>query len=199
MSRNKGSVKAKRERTDREKLELFVSKVNELQDTRLIMKGFNIEQKLHGERGQPVEFELQQPDEADVKEYLLTFRHFISEGEDVFLNSIFNICHRRLTSDEMKKNIAQARQLFELVKQQNVVSFRVNGSELTPLQVADMYLNGKYFHNDLEHQQQLDNMPPLIADTRRYQFLNFVINASKIVFLRAKCGGSGISGGVVPV
>ncbi len=39
MSRNKGSVKAKRERTDREKLELFVNKVNELQNTRLVKKG----------------------------------------------------------------------------------------------------------------------------------------------------------------
>ncbi len=182
MSRNKGSVKAKRERTDREKLELFVNKVNELQNTRLVKKGFNIEHRMHGKQGQPLEFELKQPEEADLKDFLMTFRHFISDSEDVFLSRIFNICHRRLTSDEMKQNLAQARQAFEKVKlHNNGVSFIINGNQLTSLQVTDVFLNGRYFHNDLEYQQQLDSMLPFEADILRFHFLNFVINASQII------------------
>ncbi len=44
MSRNKGSLKAKRKRTDSEKLELFVSKVSELRNTRLAKERFHMRQ-----------------------------------------------------------------------------------------------------------------------------------------------------------
>ena len=81
----------------------------------------------------------------------------------------------------MKQNLAQARQAFEKVKLHNGISLIINGVELTSLQVTDVYLNGRYFHNDLEYQQQLDSMSPLEADIVRFQFLNFVINTSKII------------------
>lgn len=160
MSRNKGSIKAKRKRIDSEKLELFVSKASELRNTRLAKEGFNIQHKMHGQKGQTVEYELKQPDEADLKDYLLTFRHFISEKEDVFLNHILNICHHRLTSNEIKQNLTQAYQAFKQIKLGILVSLHVDGRKFTPLQITDMYLNGKYFHNDLEYQQQLDDMLP---------------------------------------
>ena len=51
MGRNKPSKKTKRDRTDREKLELFVSKVNDLRQTRLSKKGFRIYHNLHYQRG----------------------------------------------------------------------------------------------------------------------------------------------------
>jgi hypothetical protein len=44
-----------------------------------------------------------------------------------------------------------------------------------------MYLDGKYFHNDLEYQQQLDSMQPFEANFPRSYFLNFVIQTTKII------------------
>ena len=179
MSRNKGAVKAQRERSDREKLELFIRKFEELRNTQLAKKGFRIQ---HVVRISPdsVESDLMQPNKPDVREYLLTFRHFISEREDVFLNHIFNICHQRLTSDEMKRSLAQARRSFERAERDIGIPVQFNGRQLTPLQITNMYLDGKYFHNDLEYQQQLDSLPP-IADFPRAYFLNFIINTSKII------------------
>ncbi len=181
MSRNKRLMKANRQRTDREKLELFVNRVNELRNTRLAKIGFNIEYKLQGQQGQLVESELKQPAEADLKDYLMTFRHFISEREDVFLNHIFSICRRQLPSGGIKQNLAQACQFFEQVKLHSAASFRMNENEYTPLQVTNIYLNGKYFHNDLAYQQLLNNLPSCIADVFRFHFLNFVINTSRII------------------
>lgn len=73
MSRNKGSVKAKPKRTDREKLDLFISKVNELQNTRLAKEGFSAEYNIQQRQEQPLEFDLKQPDEADFRDYLMTY------------------------------------------------------------------------------------------------------------------------------
>jgi hypothetical protein len=102
MERNKPSKKAKRDRTDREKLELFVSKVNELRQTRLAKQGFRISHNLHYQRGQALQSNLEQPEEAELKEYLLTFRHFISEDEDTYLRRILNVFHVRSTDEEYR-------------------------------------------------------------------------------------------------
>ncbi len=180
MSRNKGSLKADRKRTDREKLELFILKVNDLHSTRLAKMGFRIQHKIQY-RPESTESNLNQPDEPDIREYLLTFRPFISESEDVFLNRILNICSWQLKSDEMKQNVAHIRESLERVKQYNGILFQRNGRHITPLQATNMYLDGIYFHDDLEYQKQLVSMYSLEADFLRSYFLNFVIDTSKII------------------
>src|SRR5258708_39472111 len=103
MSRNKGSVKATRKRTDREKLELFISKANELQNTRLEKEGFSAQFNVQQRQGQPIEYNLTQPNEADFQGYLVTFRLFISEDEVVFLGRIFIIFYHHFTIIELNQ------------------------------------------------------------------------------------------------
>lgn len=183
MSRNKPSKKAKRDRTDKEKLELFFSKVNELRETRLAVSGFSIHHNIHYERGQPIQSMLDQPEETYLKEYLMTFRHFISESEDTFLGSIFNICYKRSIDEETKGNIIQLRKIYENIKIDNSMRLYINEVRYTPLQITDIYLNGKYFHNDLEYQQLIDNLDPFIVANLRKYFLNFLIDTSKIIII----------------
>lgn len=181
MSRNKATVKAKRERTDYERLELFVKKVDELANTNIAKKGFNIEYTMQGGKDRPAESKLQQPDETDVKEYLLTFRQFISEDEDIYLNRIFNICHRHIVNDEVKKHLAKARQIFEGMKKNNGLSITVNNVQLTSLYITDMYINGKYFHNDIDYQTEIDKMDLVTADVVRFEFLSYVESVTRII------------------
>src|SRR6266700_5632182 len=195
MSRNKGSVKAQRKRSDRERLELFIRKFEELRSTQLAKKGFRVQHRVRYSPGS-IESNLTQPDESDVREYLLTFRSFVSENEDVFLNRIFNICLRRLTSDEMKQSLTQARQSFEQAKQNNGIIFQLNGKHLTPLQITNMYLDGKYFHNDLEYQRQLDSMSPPVADFPRTYFLHFIIHTTDIIIHVYNIVGNALEAGL---
>lgn len=174
-------AKAKRQRTEKEKLELFVSKANELRNTRLFKNGFKIQHRIYNQQDQTGETTLEEPDEADLKDYLVTFRHFIAKKEDTFINNIFSICHRKLTNNDMKQSLIKARESLRQAERFNIISFRLNGEELTPEKATDMYLNSKYFHNDLEPQEQLDEMSPLMYDMTRFSFLNFVITASKII------------------
>jgi hypothetical protein len=181
MSRNKATVKAKRERTDHERLELFVEKVNELANTNIAKKGFNVEYTIQGGKDRSIESKLQQPDEADLKEYLVTFRQFISENEDIYLNRIFNICHQRIVNDEVKKHLAEARQIFEGMKQNNGLNIIVNNVQMTPLYITDMYINGKYFHSDIDYQTEIDNMDLVTADVVRFEFVSYVESVTRII------------------
>src|SRR5216683_4381596 len=158
MSRNKPSKKGTRSRTDKEKLELFVKRVNELQQTRLTINGCRISHNIHYEAGQTIQSKLEQPEEADFKEHLLTFRHFISEKEDTFLSRIFGILYVRCIDVSNKQSIVELRKAYETVKLHNNLQIIVNNEKYTPLRITDIYLNSKYFHNDLEEWEFLDNL-----------------------------------------
>src|SRR3954467_5707674 len=101
MVRRKGSG-AKRERGDQEKLHLFVRKAQELSETNLAQKGINAGLSYYGDPVSGLSMELDEPDEDEFRSFLVTFRHFISEKEPVFLNSVFNICSRRLVNEDLK-------------------------------------------------------------------------------------------------
>lgn len=181
MSRNKGAVKASRKRTDGEKLRLFVDKVNELRGTTLMRKnGLRYQFHLKGERDKPVEFQLEEPDEGELRDYLMTFRRFVS-NEDVSLNHILNICQKRLTNGERKQQLPTVRQLWSVARQHSGLKLLMNGKEVSAEEVSDMWLNGRYFHDDPGHRELLDSLPPLIYADLRAKFLNFIIQASRII------------------
>ena len=180
MSRNKAAVKANRERTEREKLKLFVDKVNELRDTNLLKKGFDIRQNISWRQGNAVEFSLKEPDEGEFRDYLVTFRRFVS-NEDVQLNRVFNICHRRLINNELKQQFSLLREAWSRIRRNSGLSLIMDGSEVTSEKLADIWLNGRYFHDDLEHRELLDSLPPFILADLRFKFLNFVVEASRLI------------------
>src|SRR5258708_5251930 len=129
MSRNKPSKKANRDRTDKEKLELFVKRADELLQTRLSINGCSISHNVRYESGHPIESKLEQPDEADFKEHLLTFRHFISEAEDTFLTHILNIFYVRCVNNEAKQCIVELREAYKKAKEDNFARIYVNNKK----------------------------------------------------------------------
>lgn len=125
-------------------------------------------------------FELEQPDEDDLRSYLMTFRHFISEREPVFISSIYSICSRCLTDDELKDIIAKAQEHWKYTLAHAGIQLVVNGRAIAASEVCDWWINGTYFHNDPDHQARLETMQrfPLDHSIFRFVFLNFVIEAS---------------------
>jgi len=92
MSRQRAKAKASRQRGDKEKLELFLALVTELLTTDLAKKGFGYAHTLNGSKAAGVRSELEQPDENDLRSFLITFRKFISDDSDAYLQGIHDIC-----------------------------------------------------------------------------------------------------------
>src|SRR5579859_4709174 len=114
MARTK---RAARQQSDREILELFLERVDELAHTDLATSGgLSIEHHIRYDKESGLTTELREPDENDLRAYLLTFRQFISEGEPVFIGRIYNLCARCLTDDELKHKVADARQHWTLAQ-----------------------------------------------------------------------------------
>lgn len=134
---------------------------------------------------QPTVFRSVEPDEEDLRSYLLTFRRFISQGEAVYIDSIHNRCETDLTSGILRGYIRDCRRGWKENVLHNGIKLTVNGSEINPAHIADLWINGHYFHDDQEKAAELRRyLPPAILFVR-HEFLNFVVEATRVI------GGTG--------
>ena len=165
----------------REQLELFNARVEELRNSRLIRKGFNPAITISWDRMQGLRFQSEEPDEEDLRSFLLTFRQFISEGEPVFLNRICNLCLRSLTSDELKGYLVESREAWRQAQRSSGVKLIHNNQELTPEYVTDLWINGYYFHSDGDKLSRLKQLLPHEGMLVRNQFLSYLVDATRQV------------------
>ena len=163
-----------RERTDREKLELFLRKVEELAETNLAKKGFRPILGYTANQTSGLSMELIQPEEDDLRSFLLAFRQFISKEEPVFLDHIYNICSKRLVEDRLKDLVAGSREIWKKTQVVSGTKLTIHGEEISAIEGWRIWINGKYFHNDLEYQQMLTQSTPEALAFLRFNFLSFI-------------------------
>ncbi len=134
---------------------------------------------------QPTVFRASQPDEEDLRSYLLTFRKFISPKEPVFIRRIHKLCDQHLTSDELKGQIRDCQQGWKNHCVRGGIKLNIHGHDVRPEHIADLWINGHYFHDDLEKAKELERYMPFSILFVRQQFLHFVIEATRVI------GGTG--------
>jgi len=127
MSRNRAKVKASRQRGDKEKLELFLALVTELETTDLAKKGLGYTHTLKGSRSDGLRQELEQPDENDLRSFLITFRKFISDNSDVYLQGIHDICYRRLTREDYRDDLGKMNERWRKHFTKGWMRLNING------------------------------------------------------------------------
>lgn len=165
-----------------EQLKLYRARVEELTDTRLIRNGLNPGITISWDRMSGLQFKSREPDEEDLRSFLLTFRQFVSDKEPVFLNKIYNICQRDIRSDKLKVRLSESRAAWKLAQKRSGLKLIFNGRELTPEYVTDLWINGYYFHNDEAKISKLKSLLPHEKMLVRNQFLNFLVDATRQAF-----------------
>lgn len=94
-------------------------------------------------------------DEERFMAFLMSFRHFFMEGEPTHMGRIANIVKKHAydrgdadlmkTAKEADQTFRESKPELEALGEQNQVVGRVTEDE-----VIDLWLNGRYFHNDFE-------------------------------------------------
>ena len=149
--------KKKAQRTAHERLELFVRRVDELYDRRLVRQGMKAEFTINwSAASQVMTHQLTQPDEEDLRSFMLEFRQFISEKEPIFVSKIFNDMLRFLQSDTLKGEIAKAKDAWkDSFHKMGAIAVVIDNKDLTAEYLLDLWINGYFFHNDLEQEAEL--------------------------------------------
>jgi hypothetical protein len=122
------------------------------------------------------------PDEEDLRSYLVTFRQFISPGEPVYFNGIYNIAFKRLKPNtQLREILIEVRQGWREVLKHNGIGIRFNEQELSPEVVADLWINGHYFHNDDDKYATLARALNLSLGFIQANFMQFIIQATSLI------------------
>jgi hypothetical protein len=166
------------QRSDLERLQLFAQMTEELRASRLMQSRPDIGLTINWNPEEGMQTEVQQPDEEELRSFLMTFRKFFSEGEDVHFNAICNIAERRLEDDELRERLRAARELWKYAMREGPVGVTADDRVISPEHVLDLFINGWYFHNDLQKEAELGGLLPGVV---RYRFLAAVLDATKAV------------------
>jgi hypothetical protein len=164
-----------------EQLELYRYKATELYEQPLIQSEYSPGLNINYNQTEGLRVVFREPDETELRSFLLTFRQFISDKEPVFLNRIYNLCQQHLTSDLLKGHLVDAREAWKQMQKQSGMKLVVDGQELMPERVTRMWINGYYFHTDSEDFRTLQRLQPHTRPLLRYQFLTFVGEATQNV------------------
>jgi hypothetical protein len=111
----------------------------------------------------------------------LDFRKFVSKDEPVFIGYIHGLCHLHFTSDELKGRIKACQQGWRRTVAQAGIKMELHGKHVSSEHIADLWINGHYFHDDQAKAEELKRYVPLEIFMVRQEFLNFVIEATQVI------------------
>jgi hypothetical protein len=185
MNRRNASAQANRKRRDRDKLDLFLKLAAELGTTDLAKKGFGYKHSMKWSRTEGFKQEFEQPDENDLRSFLTTFRKFISKKSDAYLQSIHGIFYERLTREEYREDLGKMNTTWRHLFRDGWMRLTINGRECPPERTLYVYINGRYFHDDVDYAEelaQLEQQPDQTAALlHRAQFLEALVGTSKYI------------------
>jgi len=130
---------------------------------------------------QPVQLSVHQPDEEDLRSFLLTFRQFVSDREPVFVRRIANLLWQQLTGDEVRGLLQRARERYGQSLRAGSLKFVADEHHFSPEEALDLWINGRYFHNDERKAAALDRLDPMSGIFVRQVFLEVLVEATRYI------------------
>jgi hypothetical protein len=156
----------------RERLSLFRKRASEMEDLRLIRSGMKMQFRLTFDSdSRTLHYEANEPDEEDIRSFLLLFRRFISQSEPIFINRIFDDCLRLLSDDVLKSEVKMARDSWKKRTSSGPVKMLCDGNPISPEYMLDLWINGHYFHDDAKKASELEGLLSRPGSPARMQFL----------------------------
>ena len=167
---------------DKQRLIRYAQRVEELRSRRLFREKAGYKHSLNWHHVKGMSVRLEMPDEEDLRSYLVTFRQFISPDEPVFFNRMYNIAFQRLKPNtQLKELLIEVRQEWRQVLKHNGIGLRFNEQELSPKVVADLWINGYYFHNDDDKYATLARVLNGGLGFIQTNFMQFIIQATSLI------------------
>lgn len=167
-----------------QRLGLFLARVDELLDTRMVRQGgLNVGFSVNADRVKGTSFEFREPDEDDLRSFLLTFRQFVSGNESVFVNRVHTVCWQCISSDQLKAELSRAQHNWRTATRTGSIQYVENGISNSPEKVLDLWINGHYFHNDRRKVAELSRLTGFGALLTRQIFLSYLVEATRYILL----------------
>jgi hypothetical protein len=168
-------------RTDAQKLNLFVDRVERAVDRRAVTENTIKAHFSVDANAEQTAFTADSGDEEDLRSLLLDFRSFLAPKEDVHANRMFNILEKLLTDNELKQDARANREVWKRVLAGSVRAV-VNGHAYSAQDAFDLIINGDLFHMDEEKAQEFAGLPEPIRLMLQTQMVQLVIDGLGVLW-----------------
>lgn len=170
-----------------DQLNLYLERVADLLSRRVIRDqtlGYQFSMKWNRDTGGQMGF-TGQPDEEDLRSFLLSFRHFIANDEPVYVNRIQNLLWQQIEADQVREGLKEAKAHWQRACSAGAVALNINGVNMASEDLLDLWINGVYFHSDQRKRARLEQLGPMVGMVSRFKLLDHLIVATNyIVYLR---------------
>jgi hypothetical protein len=174
--------------TPSERVASFATAVDRMLDRRLVQDGsLSINFTLEWQDGGPLQVNVVEPDEEDLRSFLLDFRKFVSKKEALYVDRVHNELYRAVDDPGLRAELDRAKQLWRSARRRGAIHLVVDDDQFAPEQLLDLWINGRYFHDDDAKQRELARLEAAepMARLARHAMLDLVIEATKYLrFLR---------------
>lgn len=159
-----------------ERFDLFLNRANELLATRLVRtEGLSLSWQIEFSRQEGVRSTARALDADDFRSFLMVLRPFISDGEPVYVRWVHNALAENLRGDPLVTRLGEARARWHRQAEAGPFAVILNGERLGPEKLLDLYVNGRYFHNDNRKAKTIEALDPLGRMFTEQVVQNFLI------------------------
>jgi len=164
-----------------DQLRAFVSRATSLLERRLLTSGgLDASWSINFNHATGLRFTAAEPDEEDLRSFMLDFRQFTMTGEPVHLGRIMNVLERRLTEVDLRDHLSEIRQQWQQA-QRGVLGLNINDQSYRADRVLDLFVNGYYFHNDPAKRELLQSFGQIGQFLARRSFLDLIVDGVRVV------------------
>jgi hypothetical protein len=163
-------------------IRLFLKKADELSKTRIMTGADNgISMRVSSEIGKTPQISVTLPDEEYLRSFYMAFRMFYSQDATNF-NRIANIVKRRSGVEGARKYVDALKERWSGALARQQFHMEVDGQEMTPSLLMDLWFNAHYFHPDEGKDEKLSALKSVLThDGCRFMLADAVYEASVAV------------------
>jgi hypothetical protein len=166
---------------DREDLDTFLERAARLLRTDLVTSGHvPFTTKLSFRTGEPLRVTNSQPSEDRIFAFVGVLRPLITQGDRASMHRMFNLCERELRSRARREALRDLRRDWRAKQRQGEIRLVVNDADLRPDRLADLLINGWYFHDEPRKRKELQQLVPEFAMFAHHVFYAYVMDCAEV-------------------
>jgi hypothetical protein len=164
-------------------IKLFLKRAKELYQTHIVSGNKSkISSNIKAEKGSSVQFSVSLPDEEYLRSFYMAFRFFYLKKEKSHFLRITNIVKRRTDNELSKKYIEKLEDMWNGALARQQMQIYIDGKEITPTMLIDLWFNAHYFHSDEFKNKNLSNLKKALSINQcRFMLADAVYEASMAV------------------
>jgi len=179
----------------RDVLGYYLETVEDVRRSQYIVRADPISLKYNWVKGRGLAVTLTEPGEQVLKSFLVDFRKFFLTNDPANFLRVCKIIKRCLKHERYRQYVQEARSYWMESLKKDGISFIFRGKEYLPEQLYDLWINGKYFHNEPGKRKELRLLEDSGFMVHRAKFQMLLHSAVEQVFYVEKVVRVGLAEG----